>query len=138
MSWKWSTIPIFIPSWITVYFSGETLHTVLIFLDYKTRWSESSLVLEVQTCREVLQKLKILPLHSQYIFSLLSFVANNINQYKVNSDIHGINMRKSANLYQPLTNLSIYQKGTYCLGIKFFKSSSHIKKNCLTILNSSD
>jgi hypothetical protein len=55
-------------------------------------------------------ELKILAIQSQYIFSFLLFVVNNMAQHKVNSEIHGINTRQRANLYQSLYNLSIYQK----------------------------
>ena len=84
--------------------------------------------LEVETCGELFEVLKILPLHSQYIFSLLLFEVNNMDQYKINSTIHGVSTRQSVNLYQPLSNLSIYKKGAYCVGIEVFNSFSfHIK-----------
>jgi hypothetical protein len=36
----------------------------------------------------------------------------------VNSEIHHIDIRQHANCHQPSTNLSQYQKGMYCLGVK--------------------
>jgi len=62
---------------------------------------------------------------SQYIFSLLLFVVNSKDQYKLNSEIHSINTRQNSKLYQPLSNLN--QKWTYYFGIKFLKLSSDIK-----------
>jgi hypothetical protein len=45
------------------------------------------------SCRDYFKQLKILPLQSQYVFSILTFVANNINYYKFYSDIRNINTR---------------------------------------------
>jgi hypothetical protein len=44
-------------------------------------------------CRE-LQEIKYVPLHSQYIHSLVLFVINNKNQFALNSEIHSINTFK--------------------------------------------
>jgi hypothetical protein len=44
-------------------------------------------------CREYFRELKILPLQSQYIYSLSQFVINNRHHFKVNSDTHNINAR---------------------------------------------
>jgi hypothetical protein len=72
------------------------------------------------SCREHIKKLKILPLQSQYILSLLLFVVDNGDYFKVNSEIHNINTRNKSNL--PISNLSVYQKGTYYSGIRVFSS----------------
>ena len=73
------------------------------------------------------KKLKILPLVSQYILSLLIFVVN--NQFLINSEIHNINTRHSSNLHLSSANLDIYQEGVYCSGSKVFNSLSfNIKK----------
>jgi hypothetical protein len=80
------------------------------------------------SCRDLFKTLKILPLQSQYIFSVLCFVVKNIDQYKVNSDIHGSNTRQRSNIHQTTSNLSLYQRGTYYMGIKIFNSlPSYIK-----------
>jgi hypothetical protein len=39
------------------------------------------------TSRDLFKNLKILPLQSQYILSLLLFVVNNKNKFKLNSDV---------------------------------------------------
>ena len=44
------------------------------------------------SCRELIKHLRILPLQSQYIFSLLIFIADNKNLFHVNSEIHSINL----------------------------------------------
>ena len=76
----------------------------------------------MQQWREYFKKLKILPLQSQYILSLLLFVVDNGDYFKVNSEIHNINTRNKLNLHLPISNLSVYQKGTYHSGIKVFNS----------------
>ena len=42
------------------------------------------------SCHQLLKNIKILPLKSQYIFSLLLFVAENRDLYESNSEIHNI------------------------------------------------
>jgi len=74
------------------------------------------------SCREHFKKLKILPLQSQYILSLLLFVVDNGDYFKVNSEIHNINTWNKLNLHPPISNLSVYQKGTHYSGIKVFNS----------------
>jgi hypothetical protein len=70
--------------------------------------------------RELLKKLQILPLQSQYIFSLLLFVIKNKNYFTSNIDIHDINTRYSYNLHLPSSNLSIVQKGVFFSGSKIY------------------
>jgi hypothetical protein len=74
------------------------------------------------SCREHFKKLKILPLQSEDIRALLVFVINNRDYFMVNSEIHNINTRTQWNLHQLISNLSAYQKGTYCSGIRVFNS----------------
>jgi hypothetical protein len=67
-----------------------------------------------------------MPLQSQYIYSLLCFVVNNMDSYQFITDIHSRNTRHyfNLNLYQPSAHLSLYQKGTYYMGIRVFNSLS--------------
>ena len=82
-----------------------------------------------ESCRNFFRELHILPLMSQYILSLLTFVSNNREQYFANSEIHNINTRHTTDLHLPRTHLSIYQKGVYYSGIKIFNSlPKNIKK----------
>jgi len=71
------------------------------------------------SCREHFKNLKILPLQSQYIYSLSLFVIDNGDYFRVNSEIHNIN---KSNLHLPISNLSVCQKGTYYIGIIVFNS----------------
>ena len=72
------------------------------------------------SCREAFREWGILPLQSQYIFSLLMFVANNMGLYHKSTQIHGLKMRRNFDLYCPQANLTTYQKGPYYFGIKLF------------------
>jgi hypothetical protein len=77
-------------------------------------------------CKQLFIALKILTLSSLYIYSLLCFLVDNMDQYYFVSDIHKRNTRQvlNLNLYQPPTNLS-YQNGSYYMGMKLF--------NCLPL-----
>jgi hypothetical protein len=74
------------------------------------------------SCRELFRNLKIFPLQSQCIFSVLLFMAKNREQFKCNSEIHGINKRYTNNFHYPSSNLTTFQKGSYYFGIKVFNS----------------
>jgi hypothetical protein len=47
-------------------------------------------------------------------------MVNNMGSYQLTSQIHGFNTRRNFDLYCPQTNLTIYQRGSYYLGIKLF------------------
>jgi hypothetical protein len=72
------------------------------------------------SCRDAFRDWGILPLQSQYIFSLLMFVVNNIGLNHTTSQIHGLNTWRNFHLYRPQTNLTTYQRGPYYFGIKPF------------------
>jgi hypothetical protein len=74
------------------------------------------------SCREHFKKLRILPLQSQYIISLLLFVVDNGIYYRMNSEIHSINTRNKSNLHPPISNLPVYQKAPYYSGIRVFNN----------------
>ena len=72
------------------------------------------------SCPQLFKDLNIFPIQSQYIFSILLFVAKNKDQFKTNSQVHKINTRQTSDLYVPTANLAIYQKGIYYSGIKIY------------------
>ena len=72
------------------------------------------------SCRKPFKHLRFLPLQSQYILSLMTFVVENLSLFHVNSEVRGINTRQNFNLYQPKANLTLYQKGVYYSGVKVF------------------
>jgi len=73
-----------------------------------------------QSCHELFREFNILPLHSQYIFSLSVFVVKHINMFKLNSMIHSINTRHCSDLHLPSVHLTKVQKGVYYSGINVF------------------
>jgi len=73
-----------------------------------------------ESCRKLFVELKILPLASQYIVSLLLFVVNNRNYFTPNSIFYESNTRHRNDLHSPLATLAMYQKGVYYSGIKVF------------------
>ena len=74
------------------------------------------------SCRELFKKLNILPLHSQYILSLLLFVVKCMDIFTINSDVHSINTRHRSDLHPPLIKLTKNKKRVYYSGIKIFNS----------------
>jgi hypothetical protein len=54
--------------------------------------------------------------------SLLSFVVENLDKFKRNTDVHNLNTRRKHDLYMPNTNLTKHQKGAYYTGIKLFNN----------------
>jgi len=65
------------------------------------------------SCREPFKKLEILPLYSQYIFSLSIFLLKNTHLFYTNNQIHSIHTRFKTNLHLPTANLTKFQKGVY-------------------------
>jgi hypothetical protein len=72
------------------------------------------------SCHQLYKQLQILPLPSQYIFSLLVFVNKNRNLFLSNSEIHDKNTRFNHNLHLPSTNLTSVQKGVLYSGSKIY------------------
>jgi hypothetical protein len=72
------------------------------------------------SCRNLFRKLKILPVMSQYIFSLRMFITKNKSQFTVNSAIHNIHTRQHKDLHKPTLNLTGYQQGIYFSGKRVY------------------
>ena len=117
----------------TIYFSY--FHSILLYgIIFWDNFAYSSNIFKIQTriiriimnarnrdsCRHLFKNLKILPLKSQYIFSLLLFVAKSRDLYESNSEIHNINTWFSSDLHTPTANLTIFQKVPFYFGIKVF------------------
>jgi hypothetical protein len=67
-------------------------------------------------------KLKILPLPSLFILSLLPFVTKNKELFTTNNKIHSIPTRRHLNFHQPSADLTKYQTGVYYVGLKKFNT----------------
>jgi hypothetical protein len=81
------------------------------------------------SCRHLFKRLAILPLQSQYTFSLLLFVVRNKELFTFNQEIHNLNTRSNTNLHLPICNLTAFQKGAYYSGIKLFNHLPQKIKN---------
>ena len=72
------------------------------------------------SCRDIYRKLQILPLPSQYVFSLLVFVNKNRSCFISNCEVHDMNTRHNHNLHLPSANLTVVQKGVLFSGSKIY------------------
>jgi hypothetical protein len=72
------------------------------------------------SCRQLFKQLQILPLPSQYVFSLLVLVNKYRELFLSNSEIHEINTWYNQNLHFPSTNLTFVQKGVLYSGSKIY------------------
>jgi len=79
-------------------------------------------IINRDSCRQHFRRLKILPVQSQYLLSLLLFVAENTEYIILNSEIHSFNTKNKCNLHLPPTKLTIFQKGPYYSGIRAFNN----------------
>jgi hypothetical protein len=77
------------------------------------------------SCRDLFKKLELLPLYSQYIFSLLIFMIKNKHLFSTNYDIHSVHTIFKTNFHLPIANLTKFQKGVYYSGIKIFNNLPH-------------
>ena len=74
------------------------------------------------SCREHFKRLEILPLQSQYLLSLLLFVAEHTEYFRLNFEIHSFNTKNKYNFHLPPAKLTIFQKGPYYSGIRAFNN----------------
>ena len=74
------------------------------------------------SCRRRFTKLDILTVPSQYLYSLMSFFIGNQEKVQTNSSTHNINTINKHHLHRPVANLSCFQKGASCSGIRIFNS----------------
>ena len=81
-----------------------------------------------ESSKKLFLNFKILPLPSQYIFPLLSFMIRTKNQFPVNSKIYHFDTRQHANFHQTSVNVTEYQKGASNLGGKVFNMLPSNKK----------
>jgi hypothetical protein len=86
-----------------------------------------------ESCRDLFKELGILPLRSQYIYSLMMFVIKNREKFVTNKDYHALKTRQDLNLHMHHVNLAIFSKGVYHMVIKVFNGLPDTLK-----INSSD
>ena len=69
--------------------------------------------------------LQILPLYSQYIYSISIYVVKNKLLFHTNNQIHSIHTRFKTNLHPPTANLTKFQNGVYYSAIKICNNLPH-------------
>ncbi|PNF19496.1 hypothetical protein B7P43_G02324, partial [Cryptotermes secundus] len=103
-----------------IIFWGSSAHAKIIFQIQKRIIRIITNSRNIDSCRNLFKELHILPLQSQYIFSLLMLVVKNRDCYITNSDVHTRNTRFNHDLHLPVVNLTIFQKGGWYSGIKLY------------------
>jgi hypothetical protein len=79
-------------------------------------------VISHKSCRGLCQRLQILTLPREYIFSSLNFITNNEEHFQTNAGVHSINTKHKHYIHKPTANLSCFQKSACYAGIKIFSN----------------
>jgi len=112
-----------------IIFWGNSHHSVNIFKIQKRIIRIITNSNRYDTRRPLFKQLRILPLPSQYIFSILIFVVTNKKLFQLNSQVHNIHTRYNDNLHLLSTGLTLVQKGVAYSGCKIYNHlPSQIKK----------
>jgi hypothetical protein len=84
--------------------------TVLdIVLSHKNKWFTAS----------KFKRLWVLPLPTEYIFTLMNCIANNQEQFQTNSAVHSINSRNKHYLHRPIPTSQVFRKHHTVLASKY-------------------
>ena len=115
-----------------IIFWGNSHYSINIFIIQKRIIRIMTNSNRRHTCRPLFNQLRILPLPSQYLYSLLLFVVTNKKLFLLNSQIYDINTRYNNNLPLSLTGLTFVQKGVAYSGCKIY---NHLPLQIKNILN---
>ena len=108
--------------------SGNSSHAIKLFSKHKRIVRIMMSCKNRISCRNLFRRLEILPFVFQYILLLMLFVVKNKNLFIFNSETHIKITTTFNNLFQTITNFTIYQSGVHYMGIKIFNNHpSHIK-----------
>jgi hypothetical protein len=114
-----------------IVFGGNSPNSKMIFTLQKRTVKIIAGVMSRNSYRNLFMRLEILPLPCKYILTSMNVVVNNQEPFQTNSAIHSDNTRNMDHLHRPVSNLSCFQKGAYCAGIKIFNSlPSNLKSLC--------
>jgi hypothetical protein len=94
-------------------FGGSSSYTNKVFIIQKKVIRIIMNTRPRDSCREVFKNMEIVMLHSQYIYSLILYTANNKYLFSTNNEIHKYRTRYNNNLHLPIANLSKFHKGAY-------------------------
>jgi hypothetical protein len=90
-----------------IIFWGNSSYTIKVFRIQKKVTRIIMRLKKYDSCRNSFKEMKILPLCSQYIYSLMQYVVNNTHSFIRNTEVHDIGTRQNINLF-PL-NISLTQ-----------------------------
>jgi hypothetical protein len=108
-----------------IIFWGNSSHSEEILKVQKTIIGIIMNLSKNASCQEPFKELNVPPVPSQYILLVLLFLAKNKDQFMTNSQMNNITTRQTFDLYVPIANLTIYQKGVYYQEIKIY---NHLAK----------
>jgi hypothetical protein len=103
-----------------IIFWGSSAYAKIIFKIQKRIIRIITNSCNIDSCQNLFKELNILPLQSQYIFSLLMLIVKNRDCYKTISGVHTCNTRFNHDLHLPGANLTIFQKGGCYSGIRLY------------------
>jgi hypothetical protein len=90
--------------WYGIFWGGNSPHSNCIF---RIQIRILRIIMKAAyrvSCCPLFTELNILSFHSQYMFSLSTFVVKDIDALKSNSAIHSFNTRQGFDLHPPTTN----------------------------------
>jgi hypothetical protein len=73
-------------------------------------------------CSNLYRRLEMLPFVYQYILLLTLFAVKNKNYFTLKLENYTKSKRQFKNLYQPITNFTIHQRGVHYMAIKIFNN----------------
>ena len=85
-----------------------------------------------ESCKPLFEKLKVLTLTGEYIYSVMCYVVDNIDKFQTNFSVHGRTTRNMNELHRPTNSLKLFQKGAYYSAIQIYnKLPNNIKLLCI-------
>ena len=102
----------------SIIFWGISKHSNMIFKIQKRMIRIIMNVDSRNSCRSLFKQLGILPLQSQYIYSLMSLVSTNRELFVNNADIHNFPTRSHKDLHLPIAHLLYFKKECISLVLK--------------------
>jgi hypothetical protein len=113
---------------------GSSTHSNIIFKIQKRLLRIIMKARNNDSCHLLFRLLNILPLYSQYIFSILIFVVKNLNLFNLNSGINSIYTRRSLDLHPATYKLARVHRGVSYSGIGYSVTYHRTLRTCHTML----
>jgi hypothetical protein len=100
-----------------IIFWGNSSYTVKLFRIQKRVMRIMMGLKKKDSCKNPFKEMKMLPLCSQCIYSLLQYVVNNSHLFIRNIEVNNIGTRQNINPFPPSISLTKVQKGAYYSGL---------------------